>query len=112
VGVDFAIHFISRLRRELLSASRIDEVLGATMLGSGRAIVFDAVSNILGFMTLLFSGFAPVRTLGVLICFTMISCLIMTLLLVPAILALVPVPFRRIGGKTVFLQTSDTPAQE
>ncbi len=104
VGVDFAIHFISRLKRELMQTTRLHDAIGATILGSGRAIVFDAISNILGFMTFLFSGFAPVRTLGLLICFTMISCVVLTLVFVPAILALVPVPFRRAGEPTVFLQ--------
>jgi len=110
VGVDFAIHFISRLKRELLRTTQIDDVVAATMLGSGRAIVFDAISNILGFMTFLFSGFAPVRTLGLLICFTMVSCVVLTLLFIPAILAIVPVPFRRVGERTLYLQ--DGPEQE
>lgn len=104
VGVDFAIHFISRLRRELERTKQIDEAIGATMLGSGRAIVYDAISNILGFMAFLFSGFAPVRTLGMLICFTMVSCVVLTLLFIPTILALVPVPFRERGKQAVFLE--------
>ena len=75
------------------------------MIGAGRAIVFDATSNVLGFATFIFSGFAPVRTLGVLICFTMVSCLVLTLLLVPAIIALIPVPFRHAEEGTIFLDT-------
>ena len=104
VGVDFAIHFISRLKRELLHTTQIEEAVSATMRGSGRAIVFDAISNILGFMTFLLSGFAPVRTLGVLVCFTMVSCVVLTLLFIPVILALVPVPFREAGRPTIFLR--------
>ena len=103
VGVDFAIHFISRLKRELRRTTQMDEAVGATMRGSGRAIIFDAISNILGFMTFLLSGFAPVRILGVLVCFTMVSCVVLTLLFIPVILALVPVPFREAGRQTVFL---------
>jgi predicted RND superfamily exporter protein len=103
VGVDFAIHFISSLKKVLKYTTRTDEAIGATILGSGRAIVFDAISNILGFMTFLFSGFAPVRILGILICFTMISCVLLTLLFVPAIMALIPVPFREWGRETRFL---------
>ena len=103
VGVDFAIHFISRLKRELQHTTRVDEAIGATTLGAGRAIVFDAISNILGFMTFLLSGFAPVRTLGLLICFTMISCVVLTLLFIPALIALVPIPFREAGKRTTFL---------
>ncbi len=105
VGVDFAIHFITRLKRESLRTSRIEEAMRTTMLGAGRAIVFDATSNILGFMTFIFSGFSPVRSLGVLICFTMVSCLILTLIFLPTIFAIFPVPFRHGGGEgTVFLR--------
>jgi predicted RND superfamily exporter protein len=105
VGVDFAIHFISRLKRELQHTTQVDEAIRATTLGAGRAIVFDAISNILGFATFILSGFAPVRTLGLLICFTMVSCVVLTLLFVPAIIALVPVPFRESGKQTIFLKT-------
>jgi predicted RND superfamily exporter protein len=103
VGVDFAIHFISRLKKELRHTTQTNAAIGATILGSGRAIVFDAISNILGFMTFLLSGFAPVRLLGILICFTMISCVLLTLLFVPTIMALIPVPFREWGRETRFL---------
>lgn len=104
VGVDFAIHFITRLKRESLRTSRIEEAMRTTMLGAGRAIVFDAASNILGFMTFMFSGFAPVRSLGVLICFTMVSCLVLTLIFLPTIFAIFPVPFRHGEEGTVFLR--------
>jgi predicted RND superfamily exporter protein len=103
VGVDFAIHFISRLKEESLRTRHIDEAVDKVMLKTGRAIIYDAISNILGFMTFLFSGFAPVRTLGLLICFTMISCVVLTLVFVPAIIALVPVPFRHAGKESIFM---------
>jgi predicted RND superfamily exporter protein len=103
VGVDFAIHFISRLRRESLRTKQIDKAVNTVMLGAGRAIIYDAISNILGFMTFLLSGFTPVRTLGVLICFTMVSCVVLTLIFVPAILASIPIPFRHGGKESIFL---------
>lgn len=104
VGVDFAIHFISRLRRESLRANTLNDAIDVTVVGSGRAIIFDAMSNILGFVTFMFSGFGPVRDLGVLMCFTMVSCVLLTLLLIPTLLALVPVPFRHARADTVFLR--------
>ena len=103
VGVDFAIHFISRLRRELRRTTFLDDAVGSTMLGAGRAIIFDAISNVLGFAAFLFSGFAPVRTLGLLVCFTMVSCVLLTLLFIPAVMALAPIPFRSFGEDTLFL---------
>jgi predicted RND superfamily exporter protein len=104
VGVDFAIHFISRLRSEARTAQTLNDAVGVTVIKSGRAIVFDAASNILGFMTFIFSGFGPVRNLGILMCFTMVACLLLTLLLIPTLLALFPIPFRRLREETLFLR--------
>ncbi len=104
VGVDFAIHLIARLRRQSLQTDRIEEAMETSMIEAGRAIIFDATSNTLGFIVFIFSGFMPVRTLGVLICFTMVSCVVLTLIVIPAFIALVPVPFRHSGKKTVFLR--------
>jgi len=105
VGVDFAIHFISRLRLESLRTGDVEKAISTVMLGAGRAIIYDATSNVLGFMTFMFSGFAPVRTLGVLICFTMISCVVLTLIFIPALIATIPFPFRHTGKATTFLRT-------
>jgi len=68
VGVDSAIHFISRLKYEALFTTDMREAVRGVMLGTGRAIVFDAIANSLGFVALIFSGFTPIRTLGVLVC--------------------------------------------
>jgi hypothetical protein len=104
VGVDSAIHFISRLKRETLLTGQLHEAVSRVMHGTGRAIVFDAVANSLGFFTFLFSGFTPIRTLGVLVCFTMLSCMVLTLILIPAVVAIFPVPFRHAKGNTVYLR--------
>jgi predicted RND superfamily exporter protein len=104
VGVDFAIHFISRLKRESLQSETLDDAIDVTVVHSGRAIVFDGMSNILGFVTFIFSGFGPVRDLGVLMCFTMIMCVLLTLLLIPTLVALVPVPYRYAKEPTIFLR--------
>ncbi len=104
VGVDFAIHFISRLKQETLRTTQMDEAVKSVTLAGGRAIVYDGLSNILGFAAFAFSDFAPVRTLGVLICFTMISCVVLTLIFIPAVIATIPIPFRHAGKGNVVLR--------
>ncbi len=104
VGVDFAIHFISRLKHESRRLRNLGEAVEITVVRSGRAIIFDALSNILGFVTFIFSGFGPVRDLGVLMCFTMVACVLLTLLLIPTLVALVPVPFRYADEGTLYLR--------
>jgi predicted RND superfamily exporter protein len=112
VGVDSAVHFISRLRSESLYNGEVQAVLQRVMRGTGRAIVFDATANALGFVTFIFSGFTPIRTLGLIVCFTMSSCLLLTLVLIPAIIASFPVPFRHPGRQTVYLRAEGEAARE
>jgi hypothetical protein len=87
VGVDFAIHYISQYRRsvktvkdkDILSREVIDEV--------GYPIVLDALSN-MAFAALLFSQFLPVRHMGGLMVFAMISTSVGTLTLLASIMEL------------------------
>ncbi len=112
VGVDFAIHFITRLKRESLRTRHTDEAVRTAILAAGPAIVYDAASNIIGFVTFFLSDFAPMRSLGLLICFTMISCLILTLIFVPTIFALLPVPLRYKGRETIYLKSGPIEEKE
>ena len=83
VGVDFGIHFLSRLLAEMKSRST-DEAVAVTMATTGRAILYDVGSNILGFGVLVFSLFGPVRDFGWLISLTMLSSAGGALILLPA----------------------------
>ena len=73
IGIDYAVHFIERYR--VYSAKTGDKVLTShlTMHHSGRAILFNAVVVIAGFMVLLFSVFPPNRTLGALVSLNMFT---------------------------------------
>jgi hypothetical protein len=88
----------------MLETSDFDEAVIGAVVKSGRVTIIDAMSNVLGFITLVFSGFAPVRDLGVLMCFTMASCVLLTLLLIPTMIALMPVPFRYPQRATIRLR--------
>jgi hypothetical protein len=73
IGIDFAVHFIERYRISQKSYSDKLQVANATMDHSGRAILFNAVVVIAGFMVLLFSVFPPNRALGALVSFNMFT---------------------------------------
>jgi len=66
IGIDFAVHFIEQYK---LYSTRGDKLLTAekTISHSGRAILFNAVVVIAGFLVLLFSVFPPNRELGALV---------------------------------------------
>lgn len=83
IGVDFGIHFLSRLRREL-SRGSVEAAVGVTMATTGRAIVYDVGSNVIGFGVLMFSLFGPVRDFGWLISLTMLTSAAGALILLPA----------------------------
>jgi predicted RND superfamily exporter protein len=87
IGVDFAIHFFSRLQEERAEGFALEEATRRTLLTAGKAISFDAASNVLGFMVFTFSGFGPIQNLGWLVSLTMVTCAFGTLLLLPPLVA-------------------------
>ena len=70
IGIDYAIHFIEQYKVNSVTG---DKLLTAqkTMAHSGRAISFNAIVVIAGFMVLLFSVFPPNRELGTLVSLNM-----------------------------------------
>lgn len=88
IGIDFAIHYIYRFKREFILTGNNQETYNNTILSSGKAILFDVLSNILGFIVFIFSGFLPIRNFGWLISLTMITVSLITLTLLPALLSL------------------------
>jgi hypothetical protein len=84
VGIDYTIHFLWRYRKERKSLEAKDAVL-KTLLTSGRGIVFNALSVIVGFSVLLISGFLPVKFFAFLVTVSVGSCLIGSLLILPAL---------------------------
>jgi predicted RND superfamily exporter protein len=70
IGIDYAVHFIEQYK---INSANGDKLLTAqkTMAHSGRAISFNAVVVIAGFMVLIFSVFPPNRELGFLVSLNM-----------------------------------------
>ncbi len=87
VGVDFALHLLSRHRRlERAGAGRREALAGALRI-TGPAIVIDAAAVGLGFSVLTLSQVPANARLGALLVFAVFGCLAATLLAVPALLA-------------------------
>lgn len=85
VGVDFALHWLSRRRLELDLGSDPAEATRRTSIGSGSAIVVQGVVMLCGFGVLTLSGVPPTARLGLLMCINIAACLAATLLLMPAV---------------------------
>ncbi|MFC1716028.1 RND family transporter [Candidatus Poribacteria bacterium] len=85
VGVDYTIHFLWRYREERQNGLMPQEAVKRTLTTTGRGIVFNALSVIVGFVVLLVSTFLPVRFFGFLVVVSIFSCLLGALILVPAL---------------------------
>lgn len=79
IGIDYAIHFLQNYRMHLQTGLGRMEAIYSTMTGTGKAILFNAIVVIAGFLVLLFSVFPPNRTLGALVSMNMFTSLVGTL---------------------------------
>ena len=79
IGIDYAVHFIERYKINLKHYSGKFEVAWRTINHSGRAIFFNAIVVIAGFLVLTFSVFPPNRALGALVSFNMFTSFIGTM---------------------------------
>lgn len=97
IGVDGAIHLIERVRRS--GALPLAAVRSALRVAGG-ALLLDAAAVILGFAVLTLSQVPANARLGALVALSMATCLVATVLLVPALVAFVnrPWPTRRGAG--------------
>ncbi len=89
IGVDFAIHYLSRFREESAMACgdhTLEEVCMKTADTSGRAITFDVLSNVVGFSVLVISEFLPIRSFGLLLAISMFVAGFNTMCMFPALI--------------------------
>lgn len=88
IGVDYSIHYLSRLKKNFDQGLPFSEALDDTMRHSGKAISFNALTVGLGFVALLFSILTPLITMGWMIAVTMIVSAASTLVLLPVLILL------------------------
>ena len=73
IGIDYAVHFIERYKIYATKTGDKMRTVHLTMHHSGRAIIFNAIVVIAGFLVLLFSVFPPNRVLGALLSLNMFT---------------------------------------
>jgi hydrophobe/amphiphile efflux-3 (HAE3) family protein len=86
IGIDYTIHFLWRFRKEREIAGDPVEAIVITLQTTGRGILFNALSVIIGFVVLVLSSFPPIRFFGILIVISISACLVGALMIVPAFL--------------------------
>lgn len=86
IGIDFSVHYLVAFYRQRQDKDH-NSALSATSLHTGKAIAYDALSNMIGFSVLSFSGFLPVQHFGWLLAFSMLLIFINTMVVYPAVLS-------------------------
>jgi predicted RND superfamily exporter protein len=85
IGVgDYAIHLTVRYMEERRAGRPPERAMSQALHSSGRSILFTALTLGAGFLAMVFSQFVPVRTLGSLMAFTVLSVGTASLTLLPA----------------------------
>lgn len=98
LGVDYTIHIFWRLKTEIGLGKSLPQAIVIALKNTGRGIVINAFSVILGFSVLYFSAFPYLKLFATLIVLSLFLCLICALVLIPAIcLAVRPKFLERTG---------------
>jgi len=87
VGIDYTIHCLEAYKREYRATNGGGDFLRRVFFSSGKAIIINAVSVGAGFAVLLASRFIMLCDLGLLIALTMFSNALISLTVLPALLA-------------------------
>ena len=95
IGIDYAVHFIERYKIYALETGDKGKTIRLTMQHSGRAIIFNAMVVIAGFLVLLFSVFPPNRVLGALVSLNMFTSFLGTVTIMFLLLYLGNIFFRK-----------------
>lgn len=86
VGIDYTIHFLWRFKIERGNGLSHENAVIKTLTTTGRGILFNALSVIIGFAALMISNFMPVKFFGVLVVMSIFTCLVGAMVLLPVII--------------------------
>ncbi|MFA5302776.1 MAG: MMPL family transporter, partial [Bacteroidales bacterium] len=103
LGVDFTIHVLWRIKWELASGNDYAGSIVSTLKTTGRGIIINASSVMLGFAVLFLSAFPLIRSFAFLIIVSLILCLLSGLVLVPALCYLLKPNFLKKTNKNIYV---------
>ena len=95
VGVDYAIHYIHRYKKEYAQVGDRYKALRTAQTTVGKALYFTSITIALGFLILILSNFTPSIHFGFLTSLAMLISLFATFSVIPLLLAATPTqPFK------------------
>jgi predicted RND superfamily exporter protein len=89
IGIDFALHYISRYREELARWGQRSVAVRIAGEGTGLALVASAVSSAVGFGILAFAPMPLFAAYGLLTAIMILMALVATLAVLPSLLVLI-----------------------
>ncbi len=87
IGVDYAIHYIHRYKKEYSTSGNNLEAIRKSQTTVGKALYFTSITITLGFIILVLSNFVPSIYFGMLTSIAMIVSLFATFSIIPLLLA-------------------------
>lgn len=93
VGVDYTIHLFWRIKTETGKRKTLNEAIGNALTTTGRGIIINALSVIVGFSVLFFSAFPYLKMFALLIILSIALCLVCALGFIPALCKVVQPKF-------------------
>jgi hydrophobe/amphiphile efflux-3 (HAE3) family protein len=84
-GVDFTVQFLWKYRALRRMNLEVREALKETFTGTGKAVAFNAICVVSGFGVLVLSSLPPLRHLAILFSILTMTCMIGTLVVIPAL---------------------------
>ncbi len=88
IAVDDTIHMLGKLRIELMKGKSLPYALKRSVLSAGKALIITSIMLLSGFISLVFSSFASVFYMGLLVSLTLFVAIIADLLLLPVLVML------------------------
>jgi predicted RND superfamily exporter protein len=89
IGIDYAIHLMSRFRDLLAEGRRVPDAITTAMAGAGRGVLYTGVVVVAGFSVFAASTVPSNVSFGLLVAANMTASCIAALVLMPAVLAIV-----------------------
>jgi len=86
IGVDYAIHFITWYKHEIEKHHDIEIAITETIKNKGRAIIYNMLVILGGFLVLVSSKFVPLIQFGSLVALCMLTTAFGALIVIPAIM--------------------------
>lgn len=98
-GIDYAIHFSSRLRHELQTGKTPAAAVIATMATAGRSIMINMLTVTMGFIVLVLAQLVPLQRFGLLIAIMTTSAGLGSITILPAVMLTTGIGLKNHGGK-------------